>query len=163
LEWVLGRPTLARILGVGGSAATRELTDGDDDEVRATQSAYRGVRQASEYLRSQNVERQYREQVLQSFEIDTINVRSATASEYGLRYYDGVEASAKGHNLFNTFPASRQSLALKLDWNAMTDFTQWRIRVGTTIIEGRAAAQGTYLPGGQWQMFVLNLEDLISP
>ena len=38
LEWVLGRPALARILGVGGSAATRELTDGDDDEVRAVEA-----------------------------------------------------------------------------------------------------------------------------
>ena len=74
LEWVLGRPTLARILGLGGSAAIRELADGDDDEVRATQSVYRGVRQASEYLRGQSVARPRREDILQSFEIDTINV-----------------------------------------------------------------------------------------
>ena len=39
LEWVLGRPILARILGLGGSAAARELADGDDDEVRAVEAA----------------------------------------------------------------------------------------------------------------------------
>ncbi len=56
-----------------------------------------------------------------------------------------------------------EGLAVKSDWNKMTNFTQFKINPGTTIIEGRAAAQGIGLPGGQVQKYILNLDDLTTP
>ncbi|MEJ5315164.1 MAG: hypothetical protein WHS45_12380 [Anaerolinea sp.] len=102
-----------------------------------------------------------RKQIIESFEIPTIRVRVSTFAEYGIRYYDNINAFEKGRFLFETFPASQQSLAIKREWNQMTRFRQWQIRPGTTIIEGRAAPQGQFLPGGQIQKFVLSLEDLM--
>lgn len=77
-----------------------------------------------------------------------------------MRYYDKVDAMEKGRYLFDTFPASRDSLAIVPEWNRMTEFRQWQIRPGTTIIEGRAASQGR-LADGQIQKFILYLKDLL--
>jgi RHS repeat-associated protein len=71
---------------------------------------YAGVRSASAYLKSKGVPRAFRKQVLESFEVETIKVRPASANEYGLRYFDGVNAKAKGRYLFEAFPATRESL-----------------------------------------------------
>ncbi|MCB9165205.1 MAG: VCBS repeat-containing protein [Flavobacteriales bacterium] len=124
---------------------------------------YTGVRQASAYLKSNGVSRARRVEWIQSFEIETLKLRQAGSSEFGLRYFDGITAFPKGRYLFETFPASRQSLAIAPQWNKMTSFTQWKIRPGATLLEGRAASQGLRLEGGQFQKFILNTElDLIK-
>ena len=88
----------------------------------------------------------------------------AGEAEFGTRYFDNVEAVARGRYLFETFPASREGLALKSDWNKMTYFQQWRIRPGSIFLEGRASAQGIGYPGGQVQKYVMNPEkDLLFP
>jgi hypothetical protein len=71
---------------------------------------------------------------------------------------------SEGAWLFETFPASRESLALASEWNSMSEFRQFQVRAGTPIIQGRAAAQGPYLPGGQMQKFILEWKGgLIQP
>jgi hypothetical protein len=128
-----------------------------------TPNPYTGVQEASAYLRAQGVPREVRKQILESFDLRTIGVRQAGASEYGVRYFDNVNAFDKGRYLVETFPASRASLALDLQWNRMTNFTQWQIRPGATLFEGVASPQGVGLRGGQIQKFVPNLNDLLSP
>ena len=124
-------------------------------EKKTASEVYQGVRQASAYLQEQGVPRHYRKQILESFEIETIRVRVAGPDEFGIRYYDDVNAFAKGRYLFETFPASRESLAIRPEWNQMRYFRQWRIRPGTIMIEGRTASQGLGYPGGQIQKFIL--------
>jgi hypothetical protein len=75
-------------------------------------------------------------------------MRPAGESEYGLRYYDETKAHAKARYLFETFPATWESLAVKREWNDMNKVQQWKIEPGTSIIEGRASAQGPCLLGG---------------
>jgi len=86
----------------------------------------------------------------------------AGANRYGLRYYGG-NAAERGFSLFDTFPASRESLAVKLDWNTMQFLKQWRIRPGAPLIYGRGLPQGPGLPGGQMQRAVMSLDDLLEP
>jgi len=126
-----------------------------------TPNPYQGVKKASKYLKSQGVPRKYRKQILESFDRETIKVRSAGTNEYGLRYFDGINAQAKGRYLFETFPATRSSLAVKPKWNHMTNIAQFKVKPGTTIIEGKAAPQGLGLPGGQTQKYINDLERLI--
>ena len=64
---------------------------------------YNGVKQASEYLQSQGVPRQFRKTTLESFEIGTIKLDVADSNTYGLRFYDDINATAKGRYLFETF------------------------------------------------------------
>jgi hypothetical protein len=75
---------------------------------------YAGVKQASEYLKSQGVPRKYRKQVLESFDVRTISVEVADENTYGLRFYDDINAYAKGRYLFETFTEqiNRNNLAL---------------------------------------------------
>jgi hypothetical protein len=80
-----------------------------------------------------------------------------------MRYFDGKNAFATGRYLFETFPATRESLALSPKWNQMTELQQWRIRPGATLFESQASPQGPGLPGGQVQKFVPNLSDLDTP
>lgn len=101
------------------------------------------------------VSRAKRVEYLQAFENGTISFRQAGASEYGVRYFGG-RAKPEGSWLFETFPASRQTLALDPEWNWMTGFRQFQIVPGTPVIQGRAAAQGPDLPGGQVQKFILD-------
>ncbi|TDV58619.1 RHS repeat domain-containing protein, partial [Pseudomonas sp. LP_7_YM] len=126
-------------------------------------NTYSGVRNASAYLKKQGMARKYRKQTLQSFEIDSIKVRRATESEYGLRYYDDISANAKGRYLFESFPATRESLALKTDWNQMSHISQFKVTPKSVIIEGKASAQGLGLPGGQTQKYITDLSNLVSP
>ncbi|MEN4013096.1 MAG: hypothetical protein ROW48_13755 [Bellilinea sp.] len=168
-EWAaLGLDALSLALPFvpAGGMAIRLAARADDfgDAARLvnkTGSTYDGVRSASAYLQKMGVPRSLRKQIIESFDIPTIKVKKANFAEYGIRYYDNINAFEKGRYLFETFPASRQSLAIKWEWNQMTRFRQWQIRPGTTIIEGRVAAQGQFLPGGQFQKFILNLEDLL--
>jgi RHS repeat-associated protein len=132
--------------------------------LRNLPNPYVGVQRASQYLQAMGISRAQRVQWLQSFNAGTMNVRMAGASEFGLRYYDNVTAFSQGRFLFETFPASRQSLALPLGWNQMSSLAQWQIRPGAIILEGEAALQGIGLEGGQWQKFVLNpQQDLLQP
>ena len=90
-------------------------------------------------------------------------VEQAGDSEFGLRYFSDPSRPG-GSYLFDTFPASRESLAIKPDWNTMAGFTQYQIRPGATFLEGTAAPQGPYLPGGQLQKFILDWRnDLLNP
>jgi len=125
--------------------------------------SYSGAKQASQYLKDEGVPRARRKEIMESFDVGTINMRNAGASEYGLRYYDESKAYAKGRYLFETFPATRESLAVKPEWNDMTKIQQWKVREGEPMIEGRASAQGPCLPGGQVQKFILNLDALSKP
>ena len=43
----------------------------------------------------------------------------------------------------------------------MTNIAQFKVKSGTTIIEGKAAPQGLRLPGGQTQKYINDLERLI--
>jgi hypothetical protein len=116
---------------------------------------YSGVREASEFLRANGVGRAQRVAILQSFETQTIRLRAAGASEFGLRYFDNIKAFSRGRYLFETFPASRDALALQSRWNQMLGFTQFQLRPGAMLIEGRTAPQGAWA-GGAMQKFVLN-------
>lgn len=40
----------------------------------------------------------------------------------------------------------------------MTNIAQFKVKSGTTIIEGNAAPQGLGLPGGQTQKYINDLE-----
>ena len=44
----------------------------------------------------------------------------------------------------------------------MINITQFKVKPGTTIIEGKAAPQGLGLPGGQTQKYMNDLERLIG-
>ncbi|WP_205246941.1 hypothetical protein, partial [Erwinia amylovora] len=123
---------------------------------------YKGVKAASAYLKKLGTPRKYRKPTLQSFDIETIKVRKATNSEYGLRYYDGVDAHARGRYIFETFPATRESLAVKIEWNQMTNVSQFKVKPGAVIFEGKAAPQGVGLPGGQTQRYLTDLNDLLD-
>jgi RHS repeat-associated protein len=124
---------------------------------------YAGVKNASQHLKEAGISRGRRKEILESFDRETINMRAAGENEYGLRYYDGTKAHAKGRYLFETFPATRESLAVKREWNDMNKVQQWKIEPGEPMIEGRASSQGPSLPGGQVQKFILDLNKLIKP
>jgi large repetitive protein len=124
---------------------------------------YTGVRKASQYLKDMGVSRADRVRYLQSFEPANMVVRQAGQSEFGLRFFSDSNR-AGGQYLFETFPASRESLSIKPEWSTMSGFRQFQIRPGATIIEGRAAAQGPYLTGSQMQKFILDWRsELIAP
>jgi hypothetical protein len=137
-----------------GAVAGRLLTD---------EQRFGGIRQASQYLRDMGVSRADRMNILPNFQNGTVGFRLAGDAEFGIRYFGG-RAKPGGSWLFETFPASRASLALEPKWgNTMAGFRQWRIQPGTPIIEGRAASQGIY-PGGQWQKFILDPKTgLVAP
>ncbi|WP_332651816.1 hypothetical protein [Lysinibacillus sp. 54212] len=129
---------------------------------------YIGVKQASEYLKSQGVPRQFRKTTLESFEIGTIRLDVAGSNTYGLRFYDDINASAKGRYLFETFSpqVNRSNLALPPDWNRMTGIQQWKVKPDTIIIKGKAGSQfqmGDQYIGGVEQWYITNLESLIKP
>ncbi len=123
---------------------------------------YNGVRRASQFLQDIGVPRNIRKQVIESFDVRTINVRMASNAEYGIRYFDNINAFPKGRMLFPTFPASRETLAIRPEWNLMTSLKQWQIRPGAPIIEGVIAPQGPYLPGGGRRIYVPFLDDLLE-
>jgi len=124
---------------------------------------YAGIKSASSFLRDQGVSRAQRVRILQSGEAAETVVRLAGSNEYGIRFFGGV-AGEGGSSLFETFPASRGSLAIRQAWSTMIGFRQWQIRPGATIIESRIASQGPYLPGGGIQKYVVKWwENLIQP
>ena len=129
-------------------------------------SPYDGVKQASEYLKSQGVPRKYRKQILESFDINTIKLQIAGDDTYGLRFYGG-SANAEGRYLFETFSAltNRNNLALPYEWNSMAGIQQFQVKSGTTMLVGNVAAQSSYgiqYIGGAKQWYINSLEDLIK-
>jgi RHS repeat-associated protein len=79
------------------------------------------------------------------------------------RYYDNVNAFAKGRFMTNSISGSkfldRMGLALRPKWNGMTKVASWEIPAGTTIYKGRAATQFPWL-GGKTQYFVPELGNI---
>ncbi|MFC6335080.1 hypothetical protein ACFP56_20810 [Paenibacillus septentrionalis] len=141
------------------------------DSIKGTgkvDNPYNGVKQASEYLISQGVPRQFRKTTLESFVIGTIKLDVAGPNTYGIRFYDNINASAKGRYLFETFSpqVNRNNLALPPDWNRMTGIQQWQVKLDTIIIKGKAGPQfqmGDHYTGGVEQWYITNLDDLIKP
>jgi RHS repeat-associated protein len=129
----------------------------------ADNEPYSGAKEMSAFLTKLGLGRSQRKAIIESFDVRTIRQRSARSDEYGMRYFDGKNAFAKGRYLFETFPATREGLALSPKWNQMTEIQQWRIRPGATLFEGQASPQGPGLPGGQVQKFIPNLSDLDTP
>lgn len=130
--------------------------------------SYEGIKEASEFLKTEGVPRAFRKQVLQSFETGTIRLDIADDNTYGLRFYDNVNASAKGRYLYETFTdlTNRKNLSLPPEWNGMTGIQQWQIRPGTIIIKGNAGPQfqyGSEYIGGMEQWYINNLDNLIKP
>ncbi|ROH96694.1 hypothetical protein [Chryseobacterium daecheongense] len=127
----------------------------------ARTEAYAGVREASVYLQQAGVPRDYRKQILESFEIETISLRTADNSTYGLRFYGGI-AKESGRYLFPTFNnyINRVGLALPPKWNTMSGFTQFKIAPGTPYVFGRAASQGGIYTGGSLQMYINDVKNL---
>jgi hypothetical protein len=92
-----------------------------------------------------------------------MTVRQAGSSEFGLRFFSDASRPG-GSYLFETFPASRSSLAIKPEWSTMSGFKQFQVRPSATILEGAAAPQGPFLPGGQTQKFILDWRtNLLEP
>jgi hypothetical protein len=144
-------------------AEVPKISAAEEFSLKSAPSAtpYAGVRAASEFLIQQGVPRAARVQIINSFEIETLTLKTAGSSTFGLRFFDNVNALAKGRYLFPTFTGftNRVGLALPYEWNNMTHFTQFQIQPGTPYLFGRAAAQGS-LGGGSYQMFVPNLSNL---
>ncbi|MFZ2539575.1 MAG: hypothetical protein WAX04_11825 [Oscillospiraceae bacterium] len=135
-------------------------------EIKTTDDVYAGAREASNYLKSQGVPRQYRKQIMESFNVGTIKLETATDSTFGIRFYGG-NANAEGRYLFETFSpvTNRQNLALPYEWNSMSEIQQFQVKSGTTMITGNAAAQtsfGSQYIGGAKQWYVNSLEDIIK-
>lgn len=128
-----------------------------------TGSAYEGVQAASKYLQEQGVPRVYRKQILESFEVGTISLRTADNVTFGLRFYGGA-ANQSGRYLFPTFTnyTNRAGLALPPSWNSMSRISQFQLAPGSTYIFGRAASQGGIYSGGSYQMYINNLNNLIK-
>lgn len=152
-----------KIAEVGEAVKTTEAVEKVGSEV--LDDVCDGVKKASEFLKEQGVPRQFRKQVLESFDVRTIKLEKAGEKTFGLRFYGG-NANAEGRYLFETFSplTNRENLALPPEWNSMTGIQQFQVKNGTTIITGRAASQidfGSQYIGGAKQWYINRLEDLI--
>ncbi|MDU4291732.1 MAG: RHS repeat-associated core domain-containing protein [Mixta calida] len=122
---------------------------------------YKGVKDASTYLRAMGVNRAQRKQIIDSFELNTLTVQKAGNNQFGIRFHDyGKTARAEGQYVFETFTpqTNRAGLALPPEWNGMTGIKQWQIKPSTTMVKGRAAPQleyGAHYSGGAEQIFIL--------
>lgn len=133
-----------------------------DDYTPLVKSNLGEIKKASNELKKIGYNKVDRRKILSSFDLGTVRIKQADVNSFGLRYYDGVKAQAKGQYLFDTFPQSRKSLALKKSWNDMTNFKQWKIKDGASFIEGNAASQGVRLSGGSKQKFVIDRKNIIE-
>jgi hypothetical protein len=118
---------------------------------------YAGVREASDYLQSIGVIRQFRKEALESFSTGTITMRTAGPDVYGIRFYGGG-ANPVGRYLTESLPATRTQLALP-QVNTMEHLAQFHIREGTPYISGRVGPNFGYSGGGQ-QYYVADLSAL---
>jgi hypothetical protein len=157
-------PVLVHNCGTGAARFSVDSSGTATDLQAEFPDPYAGVRQASQVLQDAGVPRNFRVQVLQSFEPGTISVRQAGDADFGIRSYDNVNAWARGRYLTDSWPATREELAVQARWNQFTYLKQWQIRPGATIIEGRVGPQGLGYPGGGTQTYVLDPNsDLLEP
>lgn len=136
-----------------------QQAEGNAFQTRA--STFEGVREASKYLQEQGVPRTFRKQILESFEVETISLRTADNATFGLRFYGGA-ANQSGRYLFPTFTnyTNRTGLALPSNWNSMSGISQFQITPGSRYIFGRTASQGGTYNGGSFQMYINNLNNI---
>lgn len=113
-------------------------------------------------LREAGVPRQYISGALQSFEPGTITSRVAGEADFGLRFYGG-ESRALSPYLSPTFPLGNvRELSALPPGNTLEHIIQYRIRPGTTILEGRVRpAFGQ--PGGGRQIYVPDFFNNLLP
>lgn len=138
----------------GGKGILKSISKSDN--------IYAGVKKASNFLKAAGISREKRIEILRSFDIRTIKFQKAGNNQFGIRYF-GNNAREKGRFLFVTFLASRNSLALRQEFNSMEGFCQFKIRPGTDMIVGRTASQGIGYEGGQMQIFIVEyLNDLLE-
>ncbi len=126
--------------------------------------SYVGVRAASQYLQTAGVPRIIRKEILESFQIETIALKTADDATFGLRFYGGT-AKESGRYLFPTFSetTTRTGLALPSSWgNTMEKISQFQVAPGTQYIYGRAASQGGVYSGGNFQMYINDVTNLIK-
>jgi hypothetical protein len=114
-----------------------------------------GAKAALQYLKDQGLTKIQRRDVLSTFNLETVKLRYAGVDEYGIRYFDNSNASPRGRFMFETFPGSREGLALKSEWNQMQGIKQWKIDPGTIVIEGETSPQGIW-GGGQKQKYIFD-------
>ncbi|WP_316810334.1 DUF6443 domain-containing protein [Pedobacter heparinus] len=128
---------------------------------KVASSSFSGVRAASTYLQELGVARVYRKQILESFRVQTISLKTAGNSTFGLRFYGGA-GKQTGHYLFPTFTetTNRAGLALPKAWNDMSGISQFQVKPGSVYIYGRAASQGGIYTGGNYQMYIPHLKNL---
>ncbi len=103
------------------------------------------------------------DEVINSFERGTIQIKEAGVHEYGIRYFDVLEgyngATAMGQYLNNTFTplTNRANLALPPSWNKAYYIQQWQIKPGTVILTGKVGPQldyGSQYVGGAVQTYI---------
>lgn len=75
-----------------------------------------------------------------------------------IRYYNGVDAKAKGRCIFETLHATSESLAFKIKREQMTNLSRFEIKFRSVILEGRASAKGVWLLDGQTQKYITDPE-----
>ncbi len=146
-------------MAIEGIQALNKLDNVADTARQATTGAeatYAGVKEASAYLKSLDISRAKRVQILQSFDVKTINMKVASKETFGLRFYGG-NSKPVGSYLFETFGdnINRAGLSLPPEWSTMTGIKQLQINPGSTFIEGITAPQLQFGPqyiGGakQW-------------
>ena len=125
---------------------------------------YDGVKRASNYLTSLGLNRTERKEILQSFEVGTIQVRQSGMHEYGIRYFDVLNSNSRGAKVMgqylnNTFTplTNRANLALPPEWNKAYYIQQWQVKPETVMLTGKVGPQltyGTQYVGGANQIFV---------
>ena len=117
-------------------------------------SKLRGLRGAKSTGLSKSIAKTFRRGRYKKIILDKPTVLS--------RYYDNVDAFAKGRYMTNPSSLSgsrflnRQGLALRPRWNKMTKLAHWQLQPGTVIYKGRAATQFPWL-GGKTQYFLPDL------
>ena len=83
----------------------------------------------------------------------------------------GIVANSPGTGAYGaigprTAVYTNKKLAVRKDWNDMTEQTRFRIKKESVIIEGKTAPKidvdGTPLPGGGHQILNLDLDNLIK-
>jgi RHS repeat-associated protein len=158
-----------RLSSKGAIKQSDKAVDANKGKVEALPNSYQGVKEASEYLKSQGISRYKRKEILESFEVGTIKIETAGDNTFGLRFHDnGVNAYPQGSYLFETFGTltNRNNLALPPDWNGMTGIKQWQVPSGTPMITGKAAPQYQFGPqyvGGANQWWIMDRTKLIEP
>jgi RHS repeat-associated protein len=127
---------------------------------RAAPEYFAGVRSASEHLQDLGFSRATRKEILESFDVSTLKIRRAGASEFGLRFF-GRGSKALSPWLSPTFPGGNARSLLALPpFNTMEGIAQFQIAPNSLFLSGRAAANFGQ-PGGALQYYVPELENLI--